>query len=165
MLLRQVLRSHKINLRVYKESFKKKKKKKKASERLVGSWNYVSKLYMEMSHIISMPFRERSEKNIGFFKKSFVFFLNSIYKTYNKTSDSNQRQEGKTSPKSAPLQSDLLAYLYFNYDQSLVGQTGVQLLDFCCSSVSELVCCWVLVLFHLSDESWFICSLFWFIDE
>ena len=37
--------------------------------------------------------------------------------------------------------------------------------DFCCSSVSELVCCWVLVLFHLSDESWFIRSLFWFINE
>ena len=36
---------------------------------------------------------------------------------------------------------------------SLVGPTGVQLLDFCCSSVSELVCCLVLVLFHLSKES------------
>ena len=24
---------------------------------------------------------------------------------------------------------------------SLVGPTGVQLLDFCCSSISELVCC------------------------
>ena len=34
-----------------------------------------------------------------------------------------------------------------------------------CSSDSELVCCWVLVLFHLSDESWFICPLFWFTDE
>ena len=31
--------------------------------------------------------------------------------------------------------------------------TGVQLLDFCCSSLSELVCCGGLVLFHLSDES------------
>ena len=50
-------------------------------------------------------------------------------------------------------------------DLSLVGPTRVQLLDFCCSSISKLVCCWVLVLFHLSDESWFICSLFWFIDE
>ena len=39
------------------------------------------------------------------------------------------------------LQSVLLANLYFNYDQSLVGPTGVQLLDFCCSSVSELNCC------------------------
>ena len=38
-------------------------------------------------------------------------------------------------------------------DLSLVGPTVVQLLDFCCSSVSELVCCSVLVLFHLSDES------------
>ena len=54
----------------------------------------------------------------------------------------------------------------FILDRSVfVGSTGVQLLDFCCSSVSELVCCWVLVLFHLSDESWFIRSLFWFIDE
>ena len=38
-------------------------------------------------------------------------------------------------------------------DMSLVGPTGVQLLDFCCSSVSELVCYLALVLFHLSDES------------
>ena len=45
-----------------------------------------------------------------------------------------------------------LSWLGLN-DLSLVGPTGVQLLDFCCSSVSELVCCWVLVLFHLSDES------------
>ena len=63
------------------------------------------------------------------------------------------------------LQSVLLANLYFNYDQSLVGPTGFQLLNFCCTSVSELVCCWVLVLFHPSDESLFTCSLFWFIDE
>ena len=34
------------------------------------------------------------------------------------------------------------------------GNTGVQLLDFSCFSVSELVCCCVLVLFHLSDESY-----------
>ena len=44
-------------------------------------------------------------------------------------------------------------------DLSLVEPTGVQVLDFCCSSVSELVCCWVLVLFHLGDEyrdqTWF----------
>ena len=26
-------------------------------------------------------------------------------------------------------------------------------------------CCWVLVLFHLSVEPWFICLLFWYIDE
>ena len=26
-------------------------------------------------------------------------------------------------------------------DLALVGPTGVQVLDFCCSSVSELVCC------------------------
>ena len=30
---------------------------------------------------------------------------------------------------------------HYMYDQSLVGPAGVQLLDFCCSSVSELVCC------------------------
>ena len=46
---------------------------------------------------------------------------------------------------------------------SLVGPTGVQLIDVCCSSVR--FCCWVLVLFHLSDESWLVCSLFRFIDE
>ena len=50
-------------------------------------------------------------------------------------------------------------------DLSLVGPTRVQLLDFCCSSVSELVSCLVLVLFHLSDKSWFICLLFWFIHH
>ena len=26
-------------------------------------------------------------------------------------------------------------------DLSLIGPTGVELLDFCCSNVSELVCC------------------------
>ena len=41
-------------------------------------------------------------------------------------------------------------------DLSLFGPIGVKLLDFCYSSVSELVCCWVLILFHLSDESWWI---------
>ena len=48
---------------------------------------------------------------------------------------------------------------------SLVRPSGVQLLDFSCSSISELVCCWVLILFRLSDESWFVCWPFWFIDE
>ena len=41
-------------------------------------------------------------------------------------------------------------------ERVLVRLTGVHLFDFCCSSVSQLVCCWVLVLFHLSDESWFM---------
>ena len=36
------------------------------------------------------------------------------------------------------------------------GPPGFNCSDFCCSSVSELVCCWVLVLFHLSDEPWWI---------
>ena len=38
------------------------------------------------------------------------------------------------------------------YDLCMVGPTGVQILDFCCSSISELVCCCVLLLCHLSDE-------------
>ena len=61
--------------------------------------------------------------------------------------------------------SELMMAPAESFQLSLLGPTGVQLLDFCCSSVSELGCDWVLVLFHLSDESWFICSLFWFIDE
>ena len=117
---------------------------------------------------LSMPFRERSV-NISFCKKVSVFFLNSVY-TYNKNEGfkSMSRRQNVAEISAIhrwTLQSVLLANLYFNYDQSLVGPTGVQLLDFCCSSVSELICCWVLVLFHLSDESWFIYSLFWFIDE
>ena len=34
-------------------------------------------------------------------------------------------------------------------DLSLVGPTGVQLLDFCCSSVSELVCCWFISVMNI----------------
>ena len=40
----------------------------------------------------------------------------------------------------APAQSFQLSWLGPD-DLSLVGPTGVQLLDFCCSSVSDLVCC------------------------
>ena len=52
----------------------------------------------------------------------------------------------------APAYSFQLSWLGPD-DLSLVGLIGVLLLDFCCSSVSELVCSCVLVLFHLSDES------------
>ena len=51
----------------------------------------------------------------------------------------------------APALSFQLNWLGPN-DLSLVGPTGIQLLDFCCASISELVYCWVLVLFHLSYE-------------
>ena len=43
-------------------------------------------------------------------------------------------------------------------DLSLVGPTGVQLLDFCCSSVLELVCCWVFVL--VSSHWWILIYMF-----
>ena len=74
-----------------------------------------------------MLFRERSV-NVGFFKKDFVFFLNSIYKyiknktkqnthththTHKKKRDSNQRQEGKTLPKSAPYTARLCNQFYW----------------------------------------------------
>ena len=36
---------------------------------------------------------------------------------------------------------------------SFTLKTGVQLVDVCCSSFSELVTRCVLILFHLSDES------------
>ena len=51
---------------------------KKASERLVvGIWNYASKFCIKVSHIISMPFRERSV-SVGFFKK----LLSSFWTVY-----------------------------------------------------------------------------------
>ena len=46
-----------------------------------------------------------------------------------------------------------------------VADSGVHMLDFCCSSVSVCwSCCWVLILFHFSTESWVLCLLFWCID-
>ena len=48
------------------------------------------------------------------------------------------------------LQSVLLANLYFNYDQSLLRPTEVQLLDFCCSSISEL---WVILIVNVRPLS------------
>ena len=48
---------------------------------------------------------------------------------------------------------------------SLVGPPGLN----CWISVAPAFrcwsCCWVLILFHLSVESWFMCLLFWYIDE
>ena len=48
--------------------------------------------------------------------------------------------------------------------QSVNRFTGVQLLNFA-PAFQCWCCCWVLILFLLSNEPWFICLLFWFIGE
>ena len=72
-----------------------------------------------------------------------------------KRSDQNAKPNEETSTVKLAWPDDL----------SLVRLAGVQLLDFCCFTISRLVCCWVLVLFRLGDKSWFVCSLVWFVDK